>query len=92
MSDEEYNFDYMDLEPSNVADLMLTVATTLDESLGAGLAALRSEVPLVGITSETDGGIIAYAIGHAHADAIVRALRAAEGEYEAEMVSAGERV
>lgn len=92
MADEEYNFDYIELEPDHVADLLLNLASTLSPMLGAGLAPLNGEAPIVGITSETDGGIIAYAIGQAHADAIVSALRAAEGAYEAEMVSAEARV
>ena len=88
----EYNFDYQDLDEDNVADLLLNVAVTLSTTLSAGLAPLRADAPLIGITSEEDGGIIAYAIGQDHADAMVRALRAAEGEYEAEMVSAKARI
>lgn len=73
---EESNFDHMDLDVDNLKDLWKS--------------AYKDE--LFGIISETDGGIIAYAIGQDHADAIVRALRAAEDEYEAEMISARDRL
>ena len=69
-------FDYQDLNSVNEADLMKSFA--------------RKE--LVAITNETDGGIIAYAIGMPHAESMVRALNAAAGVYEAEMVSFESRV
>lgn len=69
---DDNNFDYMHLDEDNIADL--------------GRSIYRNE--LYGIISENDGGIIAYAIGRDHANAIVRALNTASGEYEAEMVSA----
>lgn len=66
------NFSYDRLAPLSVQVDAIAAATN-DE--------------LVPITSETDGGIIAYAIGLDHATAMVRALNAAEGEYEAELVA-----
>jgi len=54
-------FDWQDLDPSNVHDLT--------DSAYAG--------ELLGIISETDGGIIAYANGTEHANQIVAALLAA---------------
>lgn len=47
---------------------------------------MKSADELVPIISETDGGIIGYAISLPHAMAMIRALNAAEGEYEAEMI------
>jgi hypothetical protein len=73
---DDETFDYQPLDADNVADAQ--------RSLDAG--------DLYGIIDITGGGIVAYAIGQDHADAIVRALRAASGEYEAEMVSAAARV
>lgn len=40
---------------------------------------------LIPIESTSDGGIIAWAVDHQHAAAIVRTLRVAAGEYESEM-------
>ena len=68
---DNYGFDYQPLDADNVAD--------------AGRSLFKGD--LFGIVSETDGGIIAYAIGEDHAHAIVRTLLAAEGEYEADMVA-----
>lgn len=77
----ESNFDYQTLDTDiNIPDLLASTAATLVSEKAASDG-------LWGITSETDGGIIAYAIGLDHATAIVRALNAAEGEYEAELVA-----
>jgi hypothetical protein len=59
----------------------------MSEDNGREAIAAAIERQLVAITSETDGGIVAYAIGLDHATALVRALNAAEGEYEAELVA-----
>jgi hypothetical protein len=66
------NFDYDTQPPQSVMVDAIAAAT---------------ENALVPIISETDGGIVGYALGIEHATAIVRALNAAEGEYEAEMVA-----
>jgi hypothetical protein len=63
------DFDYMNLAVEELQDLWLSAY----------------QDNLFGIISEQDGGIVAYAIGRDHADAIVRALRAAKDEYKAEM-------
>lgn len=74
---DEPNFYSQDLDPENVADLTLDLAVTLSPSLMAGTHHLQA-APLIGIVSERDGGIIAYAIGDENADQIVAALNAKE--------------
>lgn len=72
----EDDFYWMDLDPSNVGDLMLDISVTLSANLMAGVEHLHVGT-LIGIVSEEDGGIIAYAIGEDHAEQITKALRKA---------------
>lgn len=67
------DFDYQYLDDTNIADFLKTVSNTLSSypSSDDGL--------LIGIVSEADGGIIAYALGREHADKIVSALHDANG-------------
>lgn len=69
---EDYpTFDIQDdLDDGNVAAIMLSVVATLDERT------YPEFTPLVGIVSEKDGGIIAYALGYEHAVEIVKKLNA----------------
>lgn len=60
-------FYVMDLDADpNIADLLGSVADTMRET--------PDDTGLYGIVSEEDGGIIAYAIGEAHANLIADAL------------------
>ena len=65
--DDDPAFYSMDLDHLNMADLTHSMAETLSP-LGT------EDTALYGIVSERDGGIIAYAIGRAHAREIVVAL------------------
>lgn len=73
------NFDYDTTPPQSTMQDAIAAASLTFDRRAAG------DEGLVPIESATDGGIIGYALGTAHAQAMVRALNAAEGEYEAEM-------
>jgi hypothetical protein len=70
------NFEWMDLDNDNISDLLNSVSVTLCS---------YDDTILYGIVSQSDGGIIAYALGFAHAVAIIEALNAAERVYRIEM-------
>ena len=72
-------FYVLPLECAHVADMLLNVSATLDQSLAAGLSPIRADSPLIGIVDEYDGGIIAYAIGESNARRVVVALEDIEG-------------
>jgi hypothetical protein len=73
-------FDYQDLDYVNIADLMADASLTLGTTSRVGERHI-----LYGIVSESDGGIIAYAIGEDHARAIASALNMAVTPYEMAM-------
>lgn len=75
-ADPAYYTQTLDPDP-HVADLLDNVADTLTS---ATRPYRRVPAHLVGIASENDGGIIAYAIGEEHAAFIVKALNAMEVE------------
>lgn len=79
MTDRGSRFYAMPLEEAHVADMLLNVAASLDQSLMAGLAPIKADSPLVAIVDEDDGGIIAYAIGESNAQRVVVALEDVEG-------------
>lgn len=72
---DEPKFYWMTLDPEHVGDLLLDASLTLGGYLTASIQ-LPSIGYLIGIVSQNDGGIIAYAVGEEHANQIVKALNA----------------
>ena len=64
------------LDKYNIADLLISCSDTLGNK--------PVESFLVGIISEKDGGIIAYAIGYENGERIVNALHEAEAKEKGE--------